>query len=310
MHSVSPYVFRCFNRDLRGVDISKRYDPLDKIGQFDLYKIIKDYIEPKNGKGFTVLTKPKQIYRFNNFIFEDTTRRIRGLFISGKYGHKADIINVATGNVDYTKLEENAEVIEYFVDILLPFGMNDGICFLFNHNGDGVKTLLYSLLAQEFTRVTTRHLQMNPLPYASALKEWAKAKTKEIKLIKFNQCQDIADRLSKLGHGEQLLIISSDRGKDLGTLEDFLTQGSEENLLVEMLSPMCEEVRTKVEINGRSRTFSFGRKLDDQVCQILLDDSKVPLIAGNPDIPSLIKWCNDLMREMTNNLYPGVTIKI
>ncbi|MDF2073171.1 hypothetical protein P2Q70_01100 [Pseudomonas mendocina] len=272
--------------------------------------LIKDYIAGLNNGAYTVIQSRKQIYRFKSFIFDDSSRRVRGLFQVGTFGRKGDIIDIKTGNVDYQKLESNAEIIDYYVDILLPSGMNEGICLMLNHGGDGVKTLLYDLLSENFKVIVKRPLQMRPLPYLTAYKQWLGAKTKEIKLVKFSKCDDIADRLKSLGHGEQTLIINPGRKKDLGKLEEFFKQGTDEHQLLEVLTPMCEQVRTKVVINGKTRTFRMGKNLPDQVCQIELDEKEVPCPGGNPDIPSLIKWCNKLLAELASNLYKGVKVPI
>lgn len=309
MHSVSPYTFRCFNQNLAG-PVEGRYDVLDKIGAFDLYVVIKGYIAGLNNGAYVVVQSRKQIYRFKSFIFDDNSRRVRGLFQVGTFGRKGDIIDIKTGNVDYQKLESNAEIVDYYVDMLLPSGMNEGICLMLNHGGDGVKTLFYDLLSENFKAIVKRPLQMRPLPYLTAYKQWLGAKTKEIKLVKFAKCDDVADRLKSLGHGEQTLIINPGRKRDLGKLEEFFKQGTDEHQLLEVLTPMCEQVRTKVVINGKTRTFRMGKNLPDQVCQIELDEKEVPCPGGNPDIPSLIKWCNKLLAELASNLYKGVKVPI
>ena len=104
---------------------------------------------------------------------------------AGTYGTKTDIIDINTGKVAFSKVPNNSEVINHYVQFFVPKQLNEGIVLLHNYKNIGIKTLLHSILSVHFSSVTKRVLQMNPLAYAKAYNEWQNAVAKEIKLIKF-----------------------------------------------------------------------------------------------------------------------------
>lgn len=311
MNTISPYTIRCFNPLTKGKKVEDSYSPLGKIGQFDMYEIFKSYITTK-GNGYHLVQATEQIYSLFGFKFNDTTREIRGIIRAGSYGSRTDIVNIKTGKIDFKRLEENAEVLNHYVRFFVPAELNEGVILLHNQKNVGVKTLIWELLREEFSRVTGRVLQMNPLSYEKAFEEWKKATTKEIKLIRFSGMNTVEDQIKKLGHdeAEHVYIIKASRKNNLGTFVDYLTPGTEQNATVEMLAPLCAEVKTVVEMHGRKRTFRLGGSQSSQVCEIDVDEKKVTIIAGNPDLKELDAWSKILLNEFLFTMYPGMGIKV
>jgi hypothetical protein len=311
LNTISPYTIRCFNPLLKGKKVEDSYSPLGAIGQFDMYDIFKAYIKAK-GTGYHVIQTTQQIYALASFNFDDAKRVIRGVVRAGSYGSRTDIVNIKTGKIDFKRLEENAEVINHYVRFFVPAELNEGVVLLHNQKNVGVKTLVYDLLREEFTRVTGRVLQMNPLSYEKAFEEWKKATTKEIKLVRFSGMNTIEDQIKKMGHdeAEHVYIIKASRSNNLGTLVDYLTPGTEQNATVEILAPLCAEVKTVVEMNGRKRTFRLGSSQNSQVCEVDVDESEVTVTAGNPDMKEFDAWCKKIMNEFLSTMYPGMGIKI
>jgi len=311
LNTISPYTIRCFNPLTKGKKVEDSYSPLGKIGQFDMYEIFKSYITTK-GSGYHLVQATEQIYSLFGFKFNDTTREIRGIIRAGSYGSRTDIVNIKTGKIDFKRLEENAEVLNHYVRFFVPAELNEGVILLHNQKNVGVKTLIWELLREEFSRVTGRVLQMNPLSYEKAFEEWKKATTKEIKLIRFSGMNTVEDQIKKLGHdeAEHVYIIKASRKNNLGTFVDYLTPGTEQNATVEMLAPLCAEVKTVVEMHGRKRTFRLGGSQSSQVCEIDVDEKKVTIIAGNPDLKELDAWSKILLNEFLFTMYPGMGIKV
>lgn len=296
---------------LKGKKQEDSYSPLGKIGQFDMYKIFKDYIQSKGNK-YHLVNDNNQIYAFSSFAFDDAKREFRGVVRAGSYGNRTDIINITTGKVDFKRLEQNAEVLNHYVRFFVPQELNEGVVLLHNQRNVGVKTLVYELLREEFRRVAGRVLQMNPLSYEKAFEEWKKATTKEIRLVRFNGMATIEDQIKKLGHDEfeQTYAIKASRKKNLGKLSDYITPGTEQNAAIEVLSPFCTEVKTVVEMNGRKRTFRLGGGQSSQVCEIDVEEDKVTITAGNPDMKELHAWCKMLLNEFLSTIYPGMGIRV
>lgn len=296
---------------MKGKKVEDSYSPLGVIGQFDMYKVFKDYILGK-GAGYHVIEDSQQIYAFSFFKFDDVKREFRGVLKAGSYGSRTDIVNIETGKVDFKRLEKNAEVLNHYVRFFVPEKLNEGVVLLHNQRNIGIKTLIYDLLREEFARVTGRVLQMNPLSYEKAFEEWKKATAKEIKLVRFSGMGAIEDQIKKLGHdeAEHTYIIKAPRSKSLGAFADYLTPGTEQKAAVELLAPLCAEVKTVVEMNGRKRTFRLGGNPNSQVCEIDVDEDQVTVTAGNPDMTEFDKWCKILLNEFLSTIYPGMGIKV
>lgn len=311
MNTVSPYIIRSFNPLMKGKRASDGYSPLGEIGQFDMYVVVKDFIASK-GTDYHLIEDSKQIYSFAHVKFDDIKREFRGVISAGSYGSRTEIVNVETGKVDFRRLEKNAEVLKHYFRFFIPEKLNEGIAILHSQRNIGIKTLIHDLLHEEFSRVTGRVLQMNPLSYEKAFEEWKKATTKEIKLVRFNGMGTIEDQIKNLGHdeAEYTYSIKASRKRNLGAFIDYLTPGTDQMAIVEHLAPLCAEVKTVVEMGGRKRTFRLGAKRSNQVCEIDVDEDQVTITAGNPDMKEFDKWCRILLNEFLSTIYPGMGIKV
>lgn len=296
---------------MKGKKDGDQYSLLGAVGAVDLYKVFKAFIESKGDK-YHVIEDSKQIYAFDSFKFDDVKREFRGIVKAGSYGSRTDIVNIETGNVDFKRLEKNAEVLRHYVRFFIPEKLNEGVALLHNQRNIGIKTLLHELLKVELARVSSRVLQMNPLSYEKAFNEWKKATAKEIKLVRFSGMAAIEDQIQKLGHNEaeHTYIIKAPRKKTLGAFADFLTPGTEQMATVELLTPLCSQVKTVVEMNGRKRTFRLGTNPSNQVCEIDVDEDQVTIRAGNPHMKELDGWCRILLNEFLSTIYPGMGIKV
>lgn len=309
MHAIAPYSIRFFNPNSTEKLVENRYAKLDKLGAYDAFAVLCAFVDKLDDK-FTIVDDSKQVYRFFNMKKFPKSREVVGWFEAGSYGVKNDIIDIKTGNVDYEKTQQNAEIIKHYVRFFIPAGFNEGVALLHSFKGNGIKTLLHDILKVHFQDVTKLNLSMNPLAYQKAFLSWEEAYTKEIKLTKFNGMDDITDQIKKLGHKEQQLIIKPPSRSTLGKFKDYLDPNTEEFRVVEFLTPLCAQVKAVVELNGKRRTFTIGRPADEQVCEIAVDEDEVDFIAGNPEPKSLHKWCAVILQELVDSMYPGMGVKI
>ena len=303
MHSLAPYLIRCFSPGISGKPEDK-YAALDKVGSHDTFDILSNFIKSKKSD-FHVNDEAKQVYRFDSVNYDSTNRVIYGWFQLGSFGIKSDIINVKTGEVDYEKTQENAEIINHFIYFSIPRGYNEGVALLHMFRGNGIKTVFYDLFREYFNQVTKFNLQMNPLSYDKALAEWENANAKEIRLIKFSALSDIADSIKKLGHDEQMLTLKPPRKGTLGKLKDYMNKDSEQSKAIEFLTPMCSKVKTVVELNGRKRTFSIGHNSSNAICEIEAPDD-LELEYGNPKYDAILNWCSEISTEFSDTLYKNI----
>lgn len=306
MHSLSPYLLRCFNNNLPG-KMEDRYSILDQIGQFDAYELLEKYLK-LNSKGYLVIEESKQVFRFSQLIFSAQTRTAYGWLESGSYGIKSDIIDVKTGMVDFNKAQDNAEIIKHFVYFFMPRGCNEAIALLHAYRGVGIKTLFSQQFDPYFNGLTNLHLQMKPLSYDKAFDHWLDGQAKEIRLIKFDGFSDLADQIKGLGHEEQELRLKPPRKGALGKLKHFFDPKSEQAKAVEIFTPLCAQVKAVVELDGKTRVFRVGISDDHTVCDIEAPDT-LPMDGGNPTFDGMVMWCHEIANEFSEKLYPNLKVK-
>jgi hypothetical protein len=307
MHSVAPYLFRCYNKELNGRQ-DQRYSTLDNIGQYDLFQLLLNFINANTG-AYKVVEDSKQVYQFSDLEYDENTREISGWFNVGNYGTKNDIINIDTGHIDFEKAQNNAEIIKHFVHFFVPRGFNEAIAFMHAYRGIGIKTLFHTLFSNYFQGITNLVIQMNPLSYDNALNAWLDATAKEIRLTKFVGVNDIADQVRMLGHNEQELVIKPPRNNGLGKLRDYVTPGSERLRAIEIIGEYGEQIKTVVEINNKQKTFRIGRNVSTPLCEIELDDDVV-LDEGVPNFNSIRQWTREIVNEYAITMYPGLNVGV
>lgn len=301
MHSVSPYTIRCYNSDLPG-DHKDRYCPLNDIKGFDIFALIKNFIE-SHSDSLYINDHKQLVYGFSNVDTIEETREIFGWLEVGSYGVKSDIINIETGKIDYEKTTKNAEIIKHFFIFSLPKAFNEGICVFHKFRGDGIKTLFHDLLSPFFKEKTGLVLQINPLTDEKLLNEWHEAQTKEIRVIKFSGFSDIADTLLSSGHFEKEYRIKARRNMSLGIFKDFFDKQAKEAQIIEALSNVGTQVKAVVELNGKKRVFGIGNKEKNNSCSIEVDDNIVEMKEGSPVFDSFKKWVQELIKDFQKHIY-------
>lgn len=137
------------------------------------------------------------------------------------------------------------------------------------------------------------------------MKDWEDANAKEIRLIKFNQLDDLADKIKLLGHEEQILILKPRRKGYMAKFKDYLNKDSEQAKVIESLTPFCQTVKTVVELNGRKRTFTIGGNSTNVLSEIDAPE-ELELESGNPKYESIKAWCEEVKEEFTDSLYNGL----
>ena len=308
MHTVAPYTIRCFNPAIGAKKIEDNYCVLDKIGDSDLYELLKTFVELYSSN-YQIVENSKQVYKFSDITFDGNFRHISGWFQVGAYGIKTDIINIESGEVDFEKAQNNAEILKHYFHIFIPSGFNEAICMMHSYKGHGVKTLFSEIFFPYFNSVTKLNLQMRPLAYEQAIEAWQEANTKELKVTKFVGLTDIADQIKSLGHDEQELIMKPPRKGTLGKLKDYFNKDSEQAQAVEVLSEFGSQVKTVVDLDGKKRTFIVGANAKNSICQIDLDD-EVEIKDGIPEIDSIRKWVHQIISDYATSMYPGLKVKV
>lgn len=299
LHALTPYSFRVYNKTLHK---DERYSRLDSIsGRFDLLIMLEEFMN-KNSTKYQISEESQQVYCFSDVELDISKREVSGWFNVGSYGMKTDIINITTQEVDFEKAKDNAEIIKHYVHFRILKTVDEGMAFLHTYRGNGIKTLFHSLFGEYFKEQANLVLQMNPLAYDKAIDAWLDAPAKEIKLTKFVGVDDIADKLNKLGHHEQELIIKPPRKGSFGKLRDYLSRGNVHYAAVVELSEFGNQVKTVVEMNGKKRTFNVGHCSSNAMCEIEFDENIV-MDDGVPDLKSINKWVKEIADEYSKKMY-------
>ncbi|MBX9637278.1 MAG: hypothetical protein K2Q45_06985 [Nitrosomonas sp.] len=306
MHSLSPYILRCFNPNLSG-KLEERYSVLDKVGQSDAFQLLETFIQSHSNDFFDI-EDTKQVFRFSQFTFSQARRVAYGWLESGSYGIRSDIINVETGKVDFKKAQNNAEIIKHFVYFFMPRGFNEAIALLHAYRGGGIKTLFFGQFSPYFSEQTQLNLQMNPLSYDKAFDRWVDGQAKEMRLVKFTGFTYLANQIKHSGHDEQELRLKPPRKGALGKFKDFLNPSSEQAKAVELLTPLCAQVKTVIELDGKKRVFQVGASADHAVCEIEAPE-ELPLEGGNPTFDGMTGWCKEVAQEFSLKMYPGMQVQ-
>ncbi len=255
-----------------------------------------------HSKEYEIAEEAQQVYCFSDISVDAVNREVWGWFNVGVYGMKTDIINIKTQKVDFEKAKDNAEIIKHYVHFRIPLNVDEGMAFLHTYRGNGVKTLFHELFGEYFRQQANLVLQMNPLAYDNAINAWLDAPAKEIKLTKFVGVDDVADKLNKLGHHEQELIIKPPRKGHLGKLRDYFNKDNEHHAAVVELTGFGNQVKTVVEMNGKKRTFNVGHNTSNAMCEIELDENVV-MDEGVPNFNSMNRWVKQIADEYAQTMY-------
>lgn len=307
MHSLSPYLIKCFNKNQINSN-NRRYSILDAVGQNDTFILLEKFILENTDK-FKLVEETKQVYKFKNFEFDNKNRLAFGWMESGIYGIKSEIIDVKTGNIDFKKTIKNAEIIKYFIYFYLPKGWDEGIVFMHAYRNTGIKTLFLDQFNEYFNVHTQLNLQMHPLAYEKALNNWLDAQAKEVRLLKFKGANDIGDLIKGLGHIEQELTLKSGRGRLFGKFKDFINSNSEQSKAIALLEPLCKVIKTVVELDGKTRTFQIGPTADHSICQIDVPETLIKE-DGNPSFTKMQNWCHEIAIEFSEKIYPNIEVNL
>lgn len=300
MYALAPYFIRCFNPHSEDENHENRYDFIDRIGQYDMYELLIQFIEKH--KAFTKVEEKKQTYKFLNIKKDAVKRTITGWMCVGDYGFKNDIINTIDSQLAFEKQTKHADVRNYYFNFYLPKESRKGIALMYTFKSDGVKSLFLSEFATYFKNATTKNVQMQILSYEKAMVRWLEADMKEIKVFGFKPPENLEDQISELGDIEHEYVIKAKRNKTLGKLGAFMRRNSDEYNLIGLLEEQASQVKATVTMNGSKKTFVVGHSGKQAFCQIEIDLEKVDIIEGYPDFDSIDNWSRGIMSDIIKTI--------
>lgn len=306
MHTIAPYLLRCFDATTKSEENPNSYSKLDSIRGRDLYEIVKSFVSSGNPDELRVVEDEKRVYFFSDVSFSDDRREIFGFMNSGFYGVGTNIVDITSGRTVYRKNVNNADMIRHYFHFFIPRGCDEAICVLSAFRGDGVKTIFFKQFDIYFKEIIPLYVSATPLSYEKALQEWQAAVAKEIRVTRFNAVPNIEDVEINGGHIESMLVMKpKKRRMNFGRFSKFFEEGTEQANLVATLSEMGSQINTVVQLGKRKHTFKVGPVNDNVVCQIDFPDD-MQLDDGMPLIANVSVWASGIIAELCRNMYKGV----
>jgi len=296
MYSLAPYFIRCYDGNNKSKNVEERYDFLNRIGQYDIYQLIAEFIAKH--KDFEKIPDSKETYKFHNVSSKPKERVISGWMSLGHYGIKNDIINTDDNALAFSKEENHADVRNYYFQFYFPLESRKGICLLYAYKKDGIKSIFQREFSKFFTEHTGKHIQINPLTYDKAVIPWLDAEAKEIRVIGFTPPKSLEDSISSLGDIEGEYVLKPKKNSSFGKFWKFKNKQTEQSKLVELLSEQATQVKVKVVMDSGTKTFSVGKSERSTMCQIEIDLDVVNVVAGNPDFVSLDVWATSIIADL------------
>lgn len=318
MHSLTPYLLRVYdpNKESTELTVLKKFKKgcnldLDNINGKDLYKIFDSFIA-KNKTDFKKVSnvERKKVYKFDSVKAIDKQRIIYGWFLEGEYGLEKELINISSSDLEFLRKIENAEITKHFFYIQLPKKQEYGLVLLHNVNGNGIKTTFHEEILHFFKPLINLHISMTPLSYDGAMKKWANAVAKEIRLNRFEPQSDITDTLKNLGYDQNanttLILKPQIKGGNFGKLSELIStkktnRPSKKLRAIEVMSENCEEIKTVFELEGRKRTFKIGNGVVNTLCEVICPSD----LESKPS-PSLVEmkdWAFEVAKEFASDIY-------
>lgn len=291
MHSLVPYEVRLYDRSLPG-PVNERHTNFNDLHGGDFLDFFQSYLN-RVGDGYDV--RASQVFGCRDI--RVSGRIISGFFEYGTYGSSSKIINTSSSEVTYEKGSDESDVADYYFVIELPENSNKGILLIQAINGQGVKSV-FSRTLQEFykDRQYRPTLNIKPLTTVDAVQQWIEeAEVKELRLMNYLPNNDVSDIADALGDSVRELVVKARRGSVLGYLRDFIDSGSQVNT-VASYNEVCTEVKAKVKLNGRFRTFSLRSEAAPHHA-VEFDEENVDMDNGVPVRESIEEFAILLLRD-------------
>ena len=228
----------------------------------------------------------------------------RGLFWSGEYGFKNDIVDTKTGGVSYKKKETDADPTPFYFEFRLPPNEDRGLLIVQKSGTSGIKGLLDLFLTYEFTSVYTGYkLDINSFVPVEILKGYiATGKIEEIKLVKHEIPADIADKFggdNKAYAGSVEMVVRPSKASFFS--KDGMVEVLEGKRSIDTIYPgvdfQHDTVKATININGRSRTIDISKPVGIRT-SIDISNTVVIDSSGYPEYNSLVGISDTLIKDM------------
>lgn len=196
----------------------------------------------------------------------NTARIIKGIVDTGDYGYESSIVDVNNDQETYHRHTNDAEMLPFYYNIILPRNTNEGLIAVQRLGQRGIKTAFHNAFSVFFNHRNPEYrVEFNEIiPDQVLAKLMEDGFIQKVRLIRFGVPKDIED-LYDNAQREQLgtteLVISARRNGNLPLLprlREFLIGARLVTNIVEIENYEYNEVKIEFVINKKHRIINLS----------------------------------------------------
>lgn len=298
---------------IRPANSKEQYLTLSNFGGNDLYEIFQEYLAHLD-----VLDKDeklKKAIRLNqeNLTFQDTRKRVSGLFACGGYGLESDIFSLEDSSLKTKKEVNDVDAIPFYFLLHVPRNLNVAFLLLQRTGIFGISTIMHKTL-YKFIRDNYPEyvIEFSPLISRALVDEYLEnGSVKELILRRYSPPEDKAETLT-MGeykekiHSVELRIKAKGYFENiLGRVNQYLANPNGVFFDVPELNAIGfdENVKYSVvaEVDGAQRTFNLSDIMKLQPYYNVHHQLEI-MDSGHPEFGSIDHVAKALLKEITKDL--------
>lgn len=286
---------------------SEEYLPLGSFdGSHSMSEFICDYLRAIRDDQFVNEESQRVLRSGRHTELDDKTC---GLLYSGAYGYAAEGVNIHTSERSYQRSPEDAEVIPFYYQFVLPAGKLVGIMILQRHGTHGLVTPLCTALRDEFTDKHPDHMiEFARLVPTEIVQDLIDGEVRGIQITTYTVPNDIADKFRFLGNlqqeGKFTVKYSAKRNAPFQEPEWLRNIRNNRGRIVEFpieLENIQAEVKISVKYGTKTRVMNLSDPSSIAPYIDATDDLDIS-IEGHPTFESINQYCDELNTRLLEQL--------
>lgn len=307
-HYIAAYAISVRN----ALENEKRFFELNSIGTFDLFTITKDYLQQESIQKYSHSPDDKTTFAAGILCLDTTKRSIYGSTTYGKFGIQSTGIDTVNNSISYERDPKTADTMPHFYFFYIPEQSPYAILLVQRIGNSGI----YSRLIEHYkafirdkvnSAVATTELLKPKAAIQSLSQQSSQCVTyKSLKLPKDISDTITADGILNLNEEDYTVEITfkPKRGKTLNLMPAWASSQTSSALLLESDNKKTKVLDKKIhiEINGKKRVVSMNDPTDIETYFAI--NESVEVENGHPTKESLLKYCEELSKDLHSELLP------
>lgn len=177
---------------------------LNSLNNAGFIQMYNDFIDENSNK-YENNQKFEKVFKFEDCKIQEHSNNnmpvfnyIVGKIKTGSYGYESEIINTITGNIEYNKNMEDAEVMPFFFILAVPVGdVERGVIILQSHGIFGIKTIFQDALSSYLKSINPDYelILGNIAPTAYIERYLTEGILQKIRFFRYNIPHDISNQI-------------------------------------------------------------------------------------------------------------------